>query len=132
MTETHDPAGPGPRDEIRDTEAYRLGRATALLEELLDPIATAAERLRAREAACRFVDEERERTRAGLAAWEEYKRKYRPDGPRADAPVEVVTEAGRYDHPTHPHTHASDYDADTCDLCFPEDAGPRDPKQVQL
>jgi hypothetical protein len=29
-------------------------------------------------------------------------------------------EAGaRYDHPTQPHKHATDYEADTCEICFP-------------
>lgn len=87
MTETHDPAGPGPRDEIRDTEAYRLGRAVALLRALLDDDRD-TDRAMARE----FLDEEEERARAAKERFEEWKRTRRPDGPRADAPVEVVVE----------------------------------------
>lgn len=82
MTEAHDP--------IRDTEAYRLGRAVALLRALLD-----SDRDTDRAMAREFLDEEAERTRAAHERYEEWKRTHRPDGPRTDAPVEVLAEADR-------------------------------------
>jgi hypothetical protein len=80
-------------NEMHDDPDHRLGRAVALLEMLLDPARDAGGQKRARAMAREFLAEENERRRPFRERMEAHNRTARPDGPRADAPVEVVAEA---------------------------------------
>lgn len=60
--------------DIRDTESYRLGRAIALLEQLLDTQGDAAARKRRRQRAREFLAEEATRSADVKRAWEKHLR----------------------------------------------------------